>query len=550
MSAAAPREDGVQTRRQRQAGDRLALVALAFVLAFTALSGRLIQLAVFGPRSGNEARAGAFVPAVARSEILDRNGHTLATNLDVASVYADPTEVYDVHEAVTKLVKLFPDIEPAKLGERLTAKGRWSWIKRGIMPAEAEAVRRLGLPGVYMTSEPRRAYLQGPMFAHILGGVDTDNHGTAGIEKALEARIADSARGPLVTSLDLGVQHALRDELLGATERLHAKGAAGVIMDANNGELLALVSLPDFDPNLPGDPKDPDRLNRATLGVYEMGSTFKILNTAMALDSGKVSLRNGYDASHPIHIGRFTIHDYHPENRWLSVSEIFLHSSNIGSAKMAIDVGTETQKAFMKKVGILDRPGIELTEVGRPLFPAEWHDISTMTIAFGHGISVSPLALMKAVAPIVNGGTLVEPTLLKQAQGAPVSSRQVVSPATSRIMRELMREVVLKGTGTKADVPGYDIGGKTGTADKPDGHGYNKKHAVMASFLAIFPAQAPRYLVLVMIDEPQGTSETKGFVTAGWTAAPTAGEVIKRVAPILRVSPVWDSAKTVLALSN
>jgi cell division protein FtsI (penicillin-binding protein 3) len=232
------------------------------------------------------------------------------------------------------------------------------------------------------------------------------------------------------------------------------------------------------------------------------------------------------------------------------VSEIFLHSSNIGSAKMALDVGTETQKAFMKKVGILDRPSIELAEVGRPLVPAEWRDINTMTIAFGHGISVSPLSLIKAVAPTINGGYLVEPTLKKEEAGQEPVRHRVISAGTSQTMRALMRLVVTKGTGTKADVPGYDIGGKTGTADKPDGHGYNKKHAVMASFLAIFPAQAPRYLVLVMIDEPQGTSETKGFVTAGWTAAPTAGEVIKRVAPILRVSPVWDGSKTVLASSN
>jgi cell division protein FtsI (penicillin-binding protein 3) len=537
----------VESRGQRQAGDRLLFVALIFCAGFALLTGRLVELTLLRPGEAKVAGVGAYTPPPARAEILDRNGQILATNLNVSSLYVNPAEVWDVHESVTKLGKIFPALDPKKTEERLKAKGQFVWIKRDLHPDEAAKVRHLGLPGMYFATEQRRAYLQGPLFAHVLGGVDIDNKGTSGIEKALEARITNRDAGPVTLSLDLSVQHAMRDALLSAMTRYKALGAAGMILDVNSGELLALTSLPDFDPNLPGDPEANERLNRATLGVYEMGSTFKVLNTAMALDSKKVSLKSGYDASHPLKAGRYLIHDYHPENRWLTVEEIFLHSSNIGSARMALDVGVDAQKAFMKKMGILDKPGIELAEVGRPLVPARWQEINAMTIAFGHGLSVSPIGLVKAVGGIVNGGTLIEPTLLKHAPGAKIEGRPVISAATSKTMRQLMREVVQKGTGTKADVPGYEVGGKTGTADKPDGHGYNRNKAVMASFLAIFPAQAPRYLVLVMIDEPQGTAETHGFVTAGMTAAPTAAEVIKRVAPLLRVNPVWDGVKTVLA---
>jgi cell division protein FtsI (penicillin-binding protein 3) len=545
VPAAAPHRQA--HRQESQAGDRLLLVIVIFLGAFGLLTGRLIELTLLRPDEARIASIGPYIPPPMRAEILDRNGEMLATNLNVASLYANPAEVWDVHEAVTKLARIFPALDSKKTEERLTAKGQFIWIKRDLRPEEAAKVRNLGLPGLYFVNEQRRAYLQGPLFAHVMGGVDIDNKGTSGVEKALEARITKAGAGPLTLSLDVSVQHALRDTLAAARIRYKAKGAAGLVLDANTGELLAMTSLPDFDPNLPGDPKDDARLNRASLGVYEMGSTFKILTTAMALDSRKVTLKNGYDASKPIHIGRYTIHDFHPENRWLTVEEIFLHSSNIGSAKMALDCGVETHQAFLRKLGIMDRPGIELAEVGRPLVPARWAEINTMTIAFGHGLSVSPIGLVKAVMPIVNGGTLIEPTLVKHEAGAPVPGRRVLRADTSTTMKRLMREVVQKGTGSKADVPGYDVGGKTGTADKAEGRGYNRQHAVMASFLAIFPAQAPRYVVLVMIDEPQGTAETHGLVTAGMTAAPTAAEVIKRVAPILRVNPVWDSAKTVLA---
>jgi cell division protein FtsI (penicillin-binding protein 3) len=533
--------------RHRQAGDRLLLIVVVFLGAFGLLTGRLVELTLLRGDETQRAGPGAFAPPPLRAEILDRDGQMLATNLGVASLYANPAEVWDVHEAVTKLVRIFPDLDPKKTEERLTAKGQFVWIERDLRPEEAAKVRRLGLPGMHFVTEQRRAYLQGPLFAHVLGGVDIDNKGIAGIEKALDSRITDPAAGPLTLSLDLSVQHALRDTLAAALVRFKAKGAAGIVLDTNTGELLALTSLPDFDPNAPGDPAADERMNRATLGVYEMGSTFKILTTAMALDSKKVTLKSGFDASHPLKAGRYLIHDFHPENRWLTVEEIFLHSSNIGSARMALDIGVDGHKAFLKKLGVMERPTIELEEVGRPLVPAHWHEINTMTIAFGHGLSISPIGLVKAVTPIVNGGKLIEPTLLKHVPGAPVPGRQVIDAATSTIMKRLLREVVQKGTGTKADVPGYEVGGKTGTADKADGHGYDRHHAVMASFLAIFPAQAPRYLVLVMIDEPRGTAETHGLVTAGMTAAPTAAEVIKRVAPLLRVNPVWDNAKTVLA---
>lgn len=536
--------DRVAPRRE---SDRLLIIVAFFIGAFALLAGRLVDLTLFSDHTKAVLARGAYVPPPLRAEILDRNGQTLATNLSVASVYADPKEIWDIHEAVSKLRAVFPALDAAKLEQRLTGKGRFVWVKRDIRAEDTAKLRNLGLPGLHITTEQRRAYLQGSLFAHVLGGVDIDGNGTAGVEKALNGRIIDRAQGALTLSLDLAVQHALRDELMAARSRFKAKGAAGLVMDVNTGELLALSSLPDFDPNLPGDPQADDRMNRATLGVYEMGSTFKILTTAMALDYQKVTLRSGYDARNPIHIGRYTIHDFHPERRWLTVQEIFLHSSNIGSAKMALDVGVEKHKAFLQKLGIMDRPSIEVAEVGRPIVPEKWHEVNTMTIAFGHGLAVSSIGLVKAVAPIVNGGSLVEPTLLRRAADVPVPERRVIMASTSKTMRQLMRDVVLKGTGSKADVPGYEVGGKTGTADKVSGRGYDRNKAVMASFLAIFPSHAPRYLVLVMIDEPQGTAETQGFVTAGMTAAPTAAEVIKRVGPILRVSPVWTIGKTVLA---
>lgn len=539
-----------QTKRRLDRGrQRLQLLTGVFAIAFSVLAARLVELTIFADTVERSARAAASAPLDLRAEIEDRNGQLVATNLKVASLYADPHEIWRVDEAVEGLARVFPELNRAELTRRLSSDKRFVWIKRDLTPKQQREVHGLGFPGLHFKSEERRFYLQGRMLVHVLGAVDTDNHGVAGLEKALDRQLMAGSATPLRLSLDLSVQHALRDELAGAMTAFSAKGAAGLIMDAANGEILAMVSLPDYDPNDPSSVVPDQRFNRATLGVYEMGSTFKAFTTAMALDSAKVNLRTGYDATKPIRIGGHVISDYHAENRWLTVEEIFLRSSNIGSARMALTVGVDAHRAFLAKLGLMERPTIEVAEVGAPLVPARWHDVNSMTIAFGHGMAVSPLQLVKAAAPLVNGGYLVEPTLLKRPLEEAVARVRVIKPETSRTMVRLLREVVEKGTGRQADVPGYSVGGKTGTAEKATQHGYNRK-ALLSSFLATFPTQAPRYLVLVMLDEPQGTADTQGFATAGWTAAPTTGRVIARVGPLLRMNPVWDAEKTVVAANE
>jgi cell division protein FtsI (penicillin-binding protein 3) len=330
------------------------------------------------------------------------------------------------------------------------------------------------------------------------------------------------------------VQHALQDELAGAVAAFQAKGAAGIVLDVTSGEVLALASLPDFDPNEPGEAAKDALFNRATLGVFEMGSTFKIFSTAMALDTQKVTFASQFDATSPITHGRFTISDFHPENRVLSVPEVFVHSSNIGTAKMALEVGTNVQKAYLAKMGLLMPVASEIKETGTPIAPKTWGELETMTVSYGHGIAITPMHVATASAALVNGGKLVKPTFVKREAGTVVPFTRVVSEQTSAQMRDLLRLAVTQGTGSKADVPGYPVGGKTGTAEKATGGDYAPKR-LLSSFVGVFPARAPSYLVLIMLDEPQGNETTEGFATAGWTAAPTAGKVIARIAPMLNV---------------
>jgi cell division protein FtsI (penicillin-binding protein 3) len=373
----------------------------------------------------------------------------------------------------------------------------------------------------------------------VLGFTDVDGNGISGVEKFFDEDLKDRARRgeELRLSLDLRVQHAVRDELQAAVTKFNAEGAGGLVLDVRTGEVVALVSLPDFDPNHPGGAGPLERFNRMTLGVYELGSVFKIFTTAMALDAGKVTLAGGYDATNPIKVSRFTIRDDHPKRRWLSVPEIFMYSSNIGAAKMALDVGTAGQQAFLGRLGLLRRPTIELPEVGSPLSPSPWREINTMTVAFGHGVAITPLQMASAMAAVANGGVLRPATLIRRDGPAP--GQQVLSPRTSDIMRRLLRLVVVEGTGKKAEAEGYLVGGKTGTAEKAAGRGYNRR-ALLTSFIAAFPMNAPRYVVYVVIDEPTGTRETHGFATAGWNAAPALSRVVSRVAPLLGVAPVDD----------
>ena len=364
-----------------------------------------------------------------------------------------------------------------------------------------------------------------------------------GIERKFDGELKNR-QTPLQLSLDTRIQHTLRRELFRSMAEFSAIGAAGIVMDVNNGEILGMVSLPDFDPNQLDAVGPEARFNRVTQGVYEMGSTFKIFTTAMALDLGKVTMQGGYDATDPIRISRYVIRDYHAKKRWLSVPEIFMYSSNVGSAKMALHVGPTGQRGFLRNLGLLEPSPVELAEIGAPLVPARWRDINAMTISFGHGIAVSPIQLVASVAAMVNGGILYSPTIIKRPVGRPLVGKRVIKPATSEKIRRLLRLVVAQGTGRKARAEGYLVGGKTGTAEKVVGRRYKTK-ALMSSFVGAFPMNAPRYVVFAMLDEPSGTEKTHGYATGGWVAAPIVGSVISRIGPMLGMRPIDEETPAI-----
>jgi cell division protein FtsI (penicillin-binding protein 3) len=444
--------------------------------------------------------------------------------------------------------------------ERLASRRRFVWLKREITPSQRAQIHRLGIPGIGFLPENKRIYPNGTEVSHLLGHVNIDNQGIAGIEKWLDGRgladlhmaglATDRLQKPVELAVDLRVQHAMRDELIAAREKFKAIAVAGVLTDVRTGEIVSMVSLPDYDPNNPREALDPTRINRLTTGVYEMGSTFKALTLAMALDSGKISLKSSFDASHPLQYGKFAIHDYHAQNRVLTVPEIFTYSSNIGTARMALSLGIEHHKSFLRRMGQLDRLRTELPESAEPLVPKRWAELNTVTIAFGHGIAVAPLQAVSAIAALMNGGRLIPPTFLKRSeQEAAALAKQVVKPETSEKMRYLMRLNVEKGTASKAEVKGYYVGGKTGTSEKVVG-GHYSKTKLLTSFTAVLPADQPRYLLLVMIDEPKPTAETHGFATSGWNAVPVGGAIISRIAPLLGLQPRFElptSDKLILA---
>lgn len=519
--------------------NRVVAVAAGFVLAFVVLAVRLVDLTVFQQGAEPPHRGGLGGVATERADIVDRNGVLLATNLRTASVYADPLRVIDADAAADALVAAIPGLDRANVHAKLTSKRRFVWIKRGLSPADQNAVHRLGVPGVAFQIEQRRVYPHGSLGAHILGFTGLDNRGLAGIERSFDDRLRAAGRprpAPLVLSVDHRAQHALEQELAAARERFRADGAAGVVTDVVTGEVLALASLPAFDPNHAATAPADALFNRATLGTYEMGSTFKTFTVAMALDADVVSLQSRYDATRPLRVARFTIRDYHAKRRWLSVREVFIHSSNIGAAKIALDLGKERQQRYLRAFGMLTREPVELPEVGAPILPRRWREVTTATVGFGHGLAVSPVQLAGGIGALVNGGIRVPLTLRERDPDAGIPGRRVVSPGVSSHMRRLLRRVVADGTGGNADVPGYRVGGKTGTAEKPGVRGYRRK-ALISSFVGVFPIDAPRYLVLAMLDEPKGTKETFGYATGGWTAAPAVGRVVARIAPLLGVEP-------------
>lgn len=515
---------------------RLSYAMTVFGVAFAILFGRLVEVSLFREGSGPKSTHVASDVSYFRADVVDRKGEILATDLQGASLYADARVIWDPAEAARDIKSVIPSVNVETLTKKLSSRQAFVWIKRNLTPGQQEGVRQLGLPGFYFKHEPRRVYPNGRTASHVLGYVSVDNHGLAGLERGIEDLVLEKKnKGGLVElALDLRVQHVLEDELSGAIATFRAKGAAGVVLDVNNGEVLALSSQPDFDPNEPRAATKDALFNRATLGLFEMGSTFKIFTAASALDAGKVTLASQYDTSAPITFGQYSIADFHPESRMLSLPEVLMFSSNIGAAKIAMEAGSAVQRSYFGKFGLLAPVPFEVKELGSPLLPKRWGELETMTTAYGHGIAVSPLHVAAASAAVVNGGKYFRPTLLKRDGKAVVPFTRVVSETTSSQMRDLLRSVVAQGTGGKADVPGYPVGGKTGTAEKVSGGNYAEKK-LLTSFVGVFPAKAPLYLVLVVLDEPQPSEATQGFASAGWTAAPTAGKVIARIAPMLNV---------------
>lgn len=527
--------------------DRLRWIVAVTALVFVVVAGQLVRLAMRGQQPARMAMAEPIARTFARPDIEDRNGRLIATDLEGQSVFADPVLVIDPDEASERLSALFPGLDPTELRRQLADKTkRFVWIRRGLTPGMARRVLELGLPGISFRREPKRAYPLGRFAGHVLGRVGIDNQGVAGIERWIDESIgvdpyvpgAQPQRPPVRLTIDMGVQHALEEELSVAQTLYRAAGGAGIVLDVETGEVMGAASVPDIDPTRPQELQDADRLDRVQAGIYELGSVFKTATLAMALDDHSVTPDTIFDVREPLRVGRFLIRDPHPLGRPLTVREIFIHSSNIGAGMIARNEGAARQQAFLGQLGLLGQMRTEAGPMTPPRLPQRWGEAEVLTIAFGHGLAVPPLQFVAGMAALVNGGTRVAPTFVVGPRPG-VMPQRVVAPETSAKIRELMRRNVLVGTGKRAEVPGYEVGGKTGTAELAVKGGYAEK-SVIASFLAAFPMRAPRYMVFVMLNEPNPAPDTAGQITAGLNAAPIAGRIIARVAPVLGVAPVEE----------
>lgn len=539
--------DGSKKKRIDLSRSRLVLVTLMFVIVYGVIATKLTILAMTDLSDVNHAGVRANNGLMtARPDLVDRNNEVIAKDLNTYSLHADPQKIAYPDEMLDRLGQVLPDLDKKTLLKRLNGKGKFVWIKREMTPSQQAQVLDLGIPGLTFERETRRFYPGGRVASHMVGYVDIDNHGLAGFEKFVDDHWLDDLRevglsseermAPIPLSVDMRVQHVVRDELSKAMERYKAIAATGIILDARTGEVLAMSSLPDYDPNNIRETFNSNTLNRATAGVFEMGSTFKAITTAMALDSGLVSMNDTFDARQPIRHGGFKISDFHAKKRILSLPEVFIYSSNVGTAKMALKVGVKGHQDFLHRLGLLTPSTHELPEIGKPLSPNEWKTLSSMTISFGHGVSVTPLQTVSATAALLNGGKLIPPTFRPRSiEQANEVATQVLSAETSAQMRYLFRLNVEKGSGRRAEVDGYSVGGKTGTAEKVVNGRYSSDKK-LNSFLSAFPINDPRYVMLVMIDEPQPL-EGQHAATAGLNAAPTTAAIIRRVATTLGVAP-------------
>ncbi len=532
---------------------RLLLLGVVFILGFSTVAGRMALLSAAVPV---EPRGG--IPSdpihTQRADIVDRNGAILATNIVTASLYAQPGQMVDPRAAADGLAEIFPDLAADETYARLTDGRKFMWIEKSISPEQRQRVHDLGEPGLLFGPRETRLYPNGKLAAHVLGGASFGREGvraaevigTAGVERVFDDRLRDPGQvdEPLRLSIDLRAQTALEDVLAQGMDEMHAKGAVGILMEADTGQIVALASLPDFDPNLrpplptKGDPADSPLFNRAAQGRYELGSVFKVFTVAMALEAGLVSPQTLVDSKSPMRYGRFTIRDFHNYGARLTVEDVLVKSSNIGAAHIGMILGATRQQEFFKKVGLLDASPVELIEASRtaPLLPQRWSELSTITISYGHGMAVTPLHLAAGYASLVNGGLRVHPSIIA-GTARPTEADRVISSRTSRELRDMMRQVVVRGTAKAADVKGYEVGGKTGTADKPNAWGGYSRDKTIATFASFFPASAPKYVLVVALDEPTAIINKTSFRTAGLTAAPVLAHAIRRLMPVMGMRP-------------
>jgi cell division protein FtsI (penicillin-binding protein 3) len=546
------RHEAMRDRARNRAEGRLLVVGIFFLCAFILVGGRMGTLANAAVEEPRDAVAGASIIAQ-RADITDRNGRILATNLTTHALYAQPPLMVDKPRAARELARIFPDLDEAKLLEEFSGSRKFMWIKRRMSPEQQQAVHDIGDPGLLFGPREMRLYPNGTLASHILGGASFGREGVdsaevigvAGVEKTFDGYLRDPANDgrPLELSIDLSVQAVVEQVLAGGMRLMSAKGATAILMDAHTGEIISMASLPDFDPNdrppLPtsGDPSDSPLFNRAVQGVYELGSTFKIFPVAQAIELGVVTPSTIIDTKGPMRWGRFRISDFRNYGDQLTVEQVIVKSSNIGTARIAAMMGIQKQQEFLGRLGFLEPTPVELVEApnAKPLIPKNWSELSMLTISYGHGLSASPLHLATAYATITNGGIRVRPTLIKRQGMEP--GEQIISPRTSAIAREMLRKTVTEGTATLGDVPGYEVAGKTGTADKPKRTGGYYDDKVITTFASVFPASDPKYVLVVTLDEPVDTMGTEPRRTAGWTAVPVGAEIIRRVAPLMGLAP-------------
>ncbi|HEV7433684.1 MAG TPA: penicillin-binding protein 2 [Pseudorhizobium sp.] len=549
--------EGSGKRKAAQARNRVGLLIVGFAAIYCVVGGRLVQYGMAEPEVTSSITPADRLLA-SRPDLLDRNGEVLATDIRTVSLYAEPHKIVDADEVIEKLATVLPDLDAKSVYGKLNSRSRFQWLRRQLTPKQQSQILALGIPGIGFRPEKRRFYPGGATAAHVVGHVNIDNRGVAGMERYVDGQgladlaavgmTSDQPLEPVKLSIDLRVQSIVREVIYSAIDKFKAIGAGAVVLNVHTGEVIGMASAPDYDPNNPAAGAEEGWLNRMSNGTFEMGSTFKSFTTAMALDSGKVNMNDSFDARYPIRIGGFTIKDFHGKGRFLTVPEVFQYSSNIGTAKMADVVGIEGHKEFLTKLGLLSKMHTELPEVAQPSQPKEWKKINSITISFGHGVATTPLQTAVAGAALVNGGKLIDPTFLPRTrEEADQVAKQVLNSSTSDAMRFLFHWNGVKGSGKNARVEGFNVGGKTGTADKVvNGRYVHDKN--FNAFLAAFPIDNPQYVVLTFIDEPK-TDKGNGAALAGTSAAPMAHDIISRSAAILGVKPKFGDDGSALLVS-